>query len=298
MIGRKPRGDARRPPDKTNRDKGSSGSNGGPSPLEKLRAEEAERERFAAEYKTREQETPEEDSRADRDATTTKPLTRPRVFLEVEIRQRPRYGSSEGDLEKKGRIEFELFVEAVPRTVENFRRLCTGEDGANLHFRDSVFHRIIPGFMAQGGDITDGDGTGGHSIYGKQFADENFSKRHDSAGVLSMANCGPNSNNSQFFLCFKATPHLDGKHVVFGKLVSDSAGLLRRIEASGSESGEPKKSVRIVDCGEIKSKTDVSKGSRSKSRSKSPTSRERRRRSKSRSRSHRSSRSRSRRRRR
>ena len=156
-----------------------------------------------------------------------------------------------------GRIEFELFSKDVPRTAENFRSLCTGERGIGdrsgkpLHFKGSPFHRIINGFMAQGGDFTSGNGTGGESIYGGKFPDENFVHKHRSAGLLSMANSGPNSNGSQFFITFRATPHLDGKHVVFGKVVSGME-IVTTLEMISTGAGDrPKQPVIIADCGQV-----------------------------------------------
>ena len=155
-----------------------------------------------------------------------------------------------------GRIEFELFTKETPRTAENFRCLCTGERGLGtqskpLHFKGNCFHRIINGFMAQGGDFTAGNGTGGESIYGRKFPDENFTRKHNTQGLLSMANSGPNTNGSQFFITFKATPHLDGKHVVFGRVVS-GMDIVKFMEKTSTDARDkPKQEVMIADCGEI-----------------------------------------------
>jgi len=151
----------------------------------------------------------------------------------------------------------ELFKDKVPKTAENFRALCTGEmgigkSGKPLHYKNSSFHRIIPGFMMQGGDFTNGNGTGGESIYGLKFPDENFFYRHTGRGDLSMANSGKNTNGSQFFITFKQTSWLDNNHVVFGKVVS-GLEYLAAIELIGTESGRTKQNVIITDSGEIKS---------------------------------------------
>ena len=168
--------------------------------------------------------------------------------------------------EKSGRIEFELFNKIVPKTAENFRSLCTGEKGKGsssgkpLHFKKSKFHRVIPGFMLQGGDFTRGNGTGGESIYGNRFADEwdNGVINHSEVGLLSMANAGPNTNGSQFFITTSTPSHLDGVHVVFGKVV-DGMDVVKAIEEVGSRSGACSKEVVIEDCGEIDTKKDSKK---------------------------------------
>ncbi|KAL2630121.1 hypothetical protein R1flu_014807 [Riccia fluitans] len=174
----------------------------------------------------------------------------PRVFFDITI-----------DGEPAGRMVMELYADTVPKTAENFRALCTGEKGVGqvtgkpLHFKGTIFHRVIAGFMAQGGDFSKRNGTGGESIYGGKFSDENFKHFHDGAGVLSMANAGPNTNGSQFFLTFKSAAHLNGKHVVFGKVI-EGLDVLKKIEAqpTGQRNGQkyvPDVPIKIVNCGEI-----------------------------------------------
>mmetsp|Transcript_12157 Transcript_12157/g.25162 ORF Transcript_12157/g.25162 Transcript_12157/m.25162 type:complete len:486 (+) Transcript_12157:116-1573(+) len=170
----------------------------------------------------------------------------PHVFFDIK----------HGD-ENLGRIIMQIYKDVTPKTAENFRALCTGEKGTGkagkpLHYKGCTFHRVIKGFMIQGGDFTAGDGTGGESIYGEKFADENFTIKHTTGGLLSMANAGPGTNGSQFFITSTNTPHLDGKHVVFGHVVQGME-IVRKIEDidADSSNNKPEVDVVIADCGEI-----------------------------------------------
>ena len=176
---------------------------------------------------------------------TDKPEITNKVFFDISI------GGAAPE-----RVIFGLYGKVVPKTSENFRALCTGENGVGksgkpLHFKGSIFHRIIPNFMIQGGDFTNHNGTGGESIYGNKFNDENFIVRHTGPGLLSMANAGPNTNGSQFFITTVATAWLDGRHVVFGEVI-EGIEIVKKVEAVGSSSGRPSKEVTIVESGELK----------------------------------------------
>merc|ERR1719207_425501 len=171
-------------------------------------------------------------------------MPNPVVFFDMEIGGAP-----------AGRIEFELFADVTPKCAENFRALCTGEKGVGksgkpLHYKGSKFHRVIPNFMLQGGDFTHGTGVGGESIYGEKFADENFEVKHTGPGLVSMANAGPGTNGSQFFITTVKTPWLDGRHVVFGKVL-EGMDIVTKVEAVGSSSGATSKQVIIEDSGEL-----------------------------------------------
>lgn len=233
----------------------------------RMKEEEAEREQWAKEADERKGERSASKKRSPPPARRKGP--NPRVFFEIEIR-----GKLNGKLEASGRVEFELFADSVPKTAENVRCLCTGERGKNLHYENSTFHRIVPGLLAQGGDITFGDGGGadgggcgsGRSIYGDTFADEGLTRRHERRGVLSMANTGPNTNNSQFMIMFAAAPQLNGKHVVVGEMTKEEDDILRRVEACGSRSGRVHSMVSIVRCGELGAAGRPRAASRSRSR--------------------------------
>jgi len=169
---------------------------------------------------------------------------RPVVFFDIEA-----------DGQALGRIRLRLYNDIVPKTAENFRQLAIGwrnKQGEIVGYEGSKFHRVIPDFMLQGGDFTTGTGTGGYSIYGNKFADENFDKKHTKPGLLSMANAGPDTNGSQFFITTVVTSWLDGKHVVFGEVADDaSMAVVKQVEALGSGSGKTSADVRIASSGQL-----------------------------------------------
>ena len=164
-------------------------------------------------------------------------MARPRCFFDISIDNQP-----------AGRIVFELYSDITPKTCENFRALCTGEKG--FGYKGCPFHRIIPNFMIQGGDFTRHDGTGGKSIYGNKFEDENFKVGFKGPGELAMANAGPNTNGSQFFITTIECHWLTGKHVVFGKVV-EGMDVVKKMESCGSKSGKTKSAVAIANCGQL-----------------------------------------------
>ncbi|KAI9510717.1 cyclophilin-like domain-containing protein [Russula earlei] len=174
-------------------------------------------------------------------------MTRPRVFMDFSIDNAP-----------VGRLIFELFADAVPKTSENFRALCTGEKGLSplsdrpLYYKNSIIHRSIADFMIQGGDFTKRNGTGGESIYGGPFADEDLAHPLDSEGLLCMANRGPNTNGSQFFITLRACPHLNGKHVVFGRVIRGFGDVVSKIaQVATDEKDRPAVPVIVYNCGEL-----------------------------------------------
>merc|ERR1712137_668998 len=192
------------------------------------------------------------------DSATMADTKRPRVFFDIAI----------GGV-KAGRVAFELYSDIVPKTAENFRALCTGEKGEGasgkpLHYKNSGFHRVIKGFMIQGGDFTAGNGTGGESIYGEKFEDENFDLKHDKPFLLSMANAGPGTNGSQFFVTTVNTPHLDGKHVVFGEVISGKS-IIRQVENTPvGENDKPEMDAIIEDCGVLDAAVDLAEFTKKK----------------------------------
>merc|ERR1712166_1158901 len=220
----------------------------------KLKAELEERDRLVADNKRRLESADEVMSRTEvstRDRQVPIRTDQPHVFMDVKIQ--PFQGDIlHADPTKwniiTGRLVIELFEDIVPRTVRNFVALIKGDDRRKLKYLGSVFHRIMPKFMAQGGDVTKQDGSGGESIYGRYFEDESFLLKHTNPGVLAMANSGPNTNNSQFYITFNEQTHLDGKHVVFGKVVA-GWDMLEEIGAIGQDDGKPKHMVKVEDCG-------------------------------------------------
>ncbi|EPS96725.1 hypothetical protein FOMPIDRAFT_18340, partial [Fomitopsis schrenkii] len=173
-------------------------------------------------------------------------MVNPRVFLDIAVDGNP-----------AGRVIFELFADDVPKTAENFRALCTGEKSLSplsdhpLYYKNSIIHRSIPGFMIQGGDFTKRNGTGGESIYGGTFPDEDLRRSLDAEGLLCMANKGPNTNGSQFFVTLRECPHLNGKHVVFGRVIRGYDVVQKIAEVPTDAKDRPSVAITIVNCGEL-----------------------------------------------
>lgn len=217
------------------------------------RSSSSSRPSSSSSRKPRQRSTDNDAADANIDDATPQFKKNPFVYFDIEIGNR-----------KCGRITIELFANIAPKTAENFRALCTGEKGNGsagkpLHFKNNIFHRIVPGFLIQAGDITAQDGTGGDSIYGGQFEDENFEYRHLRAGTVAMANIGPDTNTSQFYITThqRRMAWLDKKHVVFGRVIRGMQ-VVREIEKQGSEDGTPKAVVKIADCGRIKKESKKS----------------------------------------
>lgn len=193
-------------------------------------------------------------SNGDGPVAAAAPITS-RIFFDISSQS-----TSNSPQKPLGRVVIGLYGSVVPKTVKNFETLCQGTtiQGRPSGYKGSIFHRVIPGFMIQGGDFTRFDGTGGVSIYGNKFSDENFDLKHTGPGVVSMANAGPNTNGSQFFLCTAKTPWLDGKHVVFG-IIEEGWDVVKEVESKGSRSGRTSERIVISDCGILEEKNDDTK---------------------------------------
>ena len=169
-------------------------------------------------------------------------------------------GNEDDEEKEKGRVVFEIFSKTVPKTAENFRQLCTMEKGEDFGYKNSIFHRIIKGWFAQGGDFTNSDGTGGKSIYGQYFEDEQIWYPHSNKGVLTMANANrPDSNSSQFYILLAPKPDLNGVHTLFGRVIEGYDFVEKMEENPTEKEDKPLYNVTIVDCGELKGDQKVTK---------------------------------------